>query len=81
MSALALEIDAALNSLDPATAAKLERLVRDALALVKPGAEAVLASNNPAKLDAAYFNSVIGAFSDVEFDRPPQGALPPIKGW
>jgi hypothetical protein len=36
MSALALEIDQALQQLDAATASRLERLVRDALALVGP---------------------------------------------
>lgn len=36
MSALALEIDQTLQQLDAATASQLERLVRDALALVKP---------------------------------------------
>ena len=35
MSALALEIDQTLKQLDAATASRLERLVRDALALVK----------------------------------------------
>jgi hypothetical protein len=37
MSALALEIDQTLQQLDAATASQLERLVRDALALVKAG--------------------------------------------
>ena len=35
MSALAIEIDQTLQQLDAATASRLERLVRDALALVK----------------------------------------------
>lgn len=35
MSTLALEIDRTLQQLDAATASRLERLVRDALALVK----------------------------------------------
>jgi len=35
MSALALEIDQTLQQLDAATASQFERLVRDALALVK----------------------------------------------
>ncbi len=35
MSALALEIDQTLQQLDATTASQLERLVRDALALVK----------------------------------------------
>lgn len=38
MSALALEIDQTMQQLDAATASRLERLVRDALALVKPAA-------------------------------------------
>lgn len=36
MSALASEIDQVLQQLDSTTASRLERLVRDALALVKP---------------------------------------------
>ena len=36
MSALALEVDQAMQQLDAVTASRLERLVRDALALVKP---------------------------------------------
>ncbi len=36
MSALAIEIDQTLQKLDSTTASRLERLVRDALALVNP---------------------------------------------
>ncbi len=36
MSALALEVDQAMQQLDAVSASRLERLVRDALALVKP---------------------------------------------
>jgi len=36
MNALAYEVEQALQSVDPATATRLERLVRDALDLVKP---------------------------------------------
>ena len=36
MSTLALEIDETLQQLDAETASRLERLVRDAIALVKP---------------------------------------------
>jgi hypothetical protein len=38
MSALALEFDQTMQQLDAATASRLERLVRDALALVQPAA-------------------------------------------
>lgn len=40
MNALAIEVDQTLRSLDPTTAARLERLVRDALDLVSPAAAA-----------------------------------------
>jgi len=36
MNALAYEVEQTLQSVDPATATRLERLVRDALDLVKP---------------------------------------------
>jgi hypothetical protein len=38
MSSLALDVDRTLKDLDAHTAARLERLVRDALALVRPHA-------------------------------------------
>jgi len=40
MNALALEIDQPLRSLDKKTAVRLDRLVRDALELVKPATAA-----------------------------------------
>jgi hypothetical protein len=46
MSALALEVDQAMQQLDAVTASRLERLVRDALALVKPIAAADSADTN-----------------------------------
>ena len=78
MSTLAQEVDATLGQLDPSTAAKFQRLVRDAVALVRPSA-----GDRPAvaSLNQAYFDSVIGAFADLEFDRPPQGELPATKTW
>ena len=78
MSTLAIEVEATLGSLDPSTAAKFERLVRDAVALVRPAAQS--AAHHPV-LDNAYFDSVIGAFADIEFARPPQGELPAAKTW
>lgn len=73
MSSLSLQVDATLGRLDPATAEKFERLVLDAVALVSPPPGAAL--------DCAYFDSVIGAFADVAFERPSQGELPVAKVW
>ena len=75
MNLLALEVETTLSSLDAPTAAKFERLIRDAVELVRP-------AGKPANvLDNSYFDSVIGAFSDVEFARPAQGELPSVKSW
>ena len=49
MSTLALEVDQTLQQLDAETAARLERLVRDALASVKP-AEPAGALPEPLKI-------------------------------
>ncbi len=74
MSSLAQEVEETLRMLDPSTAAKFEQLVRDAVALVRP-------SGKTSTLESSYFDSVIGAFADIEFDRPAQGELPPGKPW
>jgi len=75
MSSLALEVEATLSSLDAPTAAKFERLIRDAVELGRP-------AGKPGNvLDNSYFDSVIGAFSDVESARPAQGELPTVKTW
>ncbi len=75
MSSLALEVEATLSSLDAPTAAKFERLILDAVELVRP-------IGKPAQvLDDSYFDSVIGAFFDIEFERPAQGELPCAKSW
>ena len=75
MSSLALEVEATLSSLDAPTAAKFERLIRDAVELVRP------VGKPPNVLDESYFESVIGAFSEIEFERPAQGELPTVKTW
>ena len=70
-----MEVETTLSSLDAPTAAKFERLIRDAVELVRP-------ADKPANvLDDSYFDSVIGALSDIEFARPAQGELPSVKSW
>ncbi len=55
MSSLALEIDQTMQQLDAATASRLERLVRDALALVKSS------TVNDGKSQSIRFPLVLGA--------------------
>jgi hypothetical protein len=75
MSTLAMEVDATLGKLDPPTAAKLTRLVRDALALARPDEKV------ETELTEDYFEDVIGGYVDLEFERPTQGELPATKVW
>jgi hypothetical protein len=70
-----MEVETTLSSLDAPTAAEFERLIRDAVQLMRPAGKPVNV------LDDFYFDSVIGAFSDVEFARPAQGELPSAKTW
>ena len=77
MSSLAQEVDATLEKLDPPAARRFERLVRDAVAAVCPSENSSLAPS----LDQAYFDSVVGAFADLPFERPAQGDLPSAKVW
>ncbi len=78
MSSLAQEVDATLSHLDHSTAIRFERLIRDAVALVRLSAERSLATP---VLDPAYFDSVIDAFPGLDFARPPQGDLPAARVW
>lgn len=78
MSTLALELDNTLKSLDAPSAARLDRAVRDVIALVKPDpSTAVDAKGFP----PGYFEQTSGAFADIEFARPAQGDLPPAVEW
>ncbi len=69
MSTRAMKVKSTLESLDAATAAKFERLALDAVALVR----------SCVALDDAYFDSVIGASADLEFERHSQDELPTVK--
>jgi hypothetical protein len=80
MSTLTLDLQAALKELDPDSAAKLERLVRDAMALAEP------AKAKPGPVDAngwpvGYFEETAGCFANEPFDFPADLALEPIAKW
>lgn len=80
MSTLTLDLQATLRQLDPDSATKLERLVRDAMALAEqPKAK-------PAAVDAkgwpvGFFEETAGCFANEPFDFPADLALEPIAHW
>ena len=76
MTAIALELDQKLQSFDPATAASVERLVRDALQL---------AEGNPVPASREshreFIRRIAGSFGDEPFERPPQGEFEKREDW
>ncbi len=70
MSSIAQELDQQMSLLDPATARRVEQLVRDALVLAKT----VNTVKNSA-WSAGYFEQTAGALAGEQFERPTQGTL------
>ena len=78
MSAIALKLQQTLASLDPADATLLERLVDDALALVKPRAAKVASMGVDANgWPVGHFEKYAGAFANEPFDESPDSLPEP----
>ena len=80
MNALVQELDRQLSHLDPETAARVERLVRDALALAEDGAPAKGSPGGP-QWPPGYFDRTAGSLAGERFDRAEQGAVPDRGEW
>ncbi|MCW5551277.1 MAG: hypothetical protein KIS67_03820 [Verrucomicrobiae bacterium] len=76
MTAIAVELDQKLKTLDPETAASVEQLVRDALELAEKR------KGNAAKESHRDFiKRMAGSFGDEPFERPPQGEFEKREDW
>ncbi len=75
MTAIAIELDQKLQSLDPGTAASVERLVRDALSLADQKA------NGATGWPANFWQKIREDWGDAPFERPPQGELEKREDW
>ena len=73
MSSIALELDQQMSILDPATARRVEQLVRDALALAQTA--------RIGAWPAGYFEQTAGALAGEQFERPDQGTLEQREVW
>lgn len=84
MSTVPLELQDTLNELDPDSATRLERLVRDAIAIVlvqpatKSTADGALDKNG---WPAGFFEETAGCFANEPFDFPTDLPLEPIANW
>lgn len=80
MTAIAAELDQKLQTLDPETAAYVERLVRAALRQ----AESNLAPTADTKALAehqAHIDKFAGIWAGDDFERPPQGEFEKREDW
>ena len=75
MNAIARELDARLQTLDDATAAVLERVVRDAIELA--GGE----KRPQATWPAEFFHRIREDWGEEPFERPPQGESETREDW
>lgn len=77
MSTVVEELDAALKSADAKIARRLERLVREALALANVATEKTDANGWP----EGYFERTAGCLAGEEFERPEQLPLQTREPW
>ena len=80
MSTLTSDLQATIAAIDPDSASKLERLVRDAMALAQP-AKAKSGEVDAKGWPAGYFEQTAGCFADEPFDFPADLSLEPIANW
>jgi len=80
MSGITLELEQALNHLDARSASLLERLVRDALALVRQNiASSDITGSNG--WPVGYFEKTAGSFANEPFDLPDDPPPTPNPDW
>ncbi len=75
MTAIAIELDQKIQSLDPETAASVERLVRDALQLAEK--KQAVASVWPSD----FWQRIREDWGNEPFERPPQGEFEKREDW
>ena len=80
MSTLTSDLQATIAAIDPDSASKLERLVRDAMALAQP-AKAKSGEVDAKGWPVGYFEQTAGCFTDEPFDFPTDLSLEPIANW
>ena len=82
MSTLTSDLQATIAAIDPDSATKLERLVRDAMALVRPvGKTAVSGAVDKNGWPVGFFEETAGCFANEPFDFPADLPLEPIAKW
>lgn len=82
MSTLTSDLQATIAKLDADSASRLERLVRDAMALVRPVRETVESGAvDKNGWPVGFFEETAGCFANEPFDFPADSPLEPIAHW
>ncbi|HET6250513.1 MAG TPA: hypothetical protein VFE47_22690 [Tepidisphaeraceae bacterium] len=81
MSGVTLELQKALNQLDKQSAALLERLVRDALALVGQRREPDEGETDAMGWPAGHFKKYAGSLAGDDWAPPADPPAEPASGW
>jgi hypothetical protein len=81
MRTLTADLQTTLTELDSDTRAKLERLVRDAMALVRPASKTEASGVDTNGWPLGYFERTYGCLSDQEFEAPADPPAEPLKEW
>ena len=79
MSAIAMELEQVLLGLGAEGARRLEGKVRGVISEAAREAKEWKEVMALVRQDKPYLAECIGAFSDIDFQRPDQGELPPIR--
>jgi hypothetical protein len=81
MGTLTTDLQTILAELDSATATKLERLVRDAIALVRPEKKSIAGGVDSNGWPLGYFDRTYGCLSGIEFDAGDDLPAEPLQEW
>ena len=81
MSRLTVDLQTTLTELDSDTATKLERLVRDAMALVRSAKKTESSGVDANGWPLGYFERTYGCLSDHEFEASADPPAEPLKEW
>lgn len=76
-----LDLQATLTEPDSDTATKLERLVRDAMALVRPANKMRASEVDANTLPPGYFERTYGCLSDHEIEAPADPPAEHLEEW
>lgn len=83
VSSVGTELERTLKTLDAASAASLERVIRDMLVFAqhRQGSLAEATQQSGASYPPGHFERLLGAWGDLEFELPVDPPAPAVPDW